>query len=92
MQFWNQTNDNIIYGQEGITCHITCTTVNGYDAGELSIQQNDTILAKSNSSIVTFSFIPKKNDSFTMYRCEGKDPALANFEVQLVINCKSRIT
>ncbi|CAC5396462.1 unnamed protein product [Mytilus coruscus] len=86
LRFLNQTNENFIYGQEGKTCNISCTTVTGYNEGELSIHQNDTILATSNSSIVTFSFIPKKHDSFTKYRCVGKDPTLGDFNVHLVIN------
>ncbi|VDH92902.1 Hypothetical predicted protein, partial [Mytilus galloprovincialis] len=86
LRFLNHTNDNIIYGPKGKTCSISCTSVKGYDAGELSILQNDKILATSNSSIVTFSFIPEQHDNFTEYRCVGKDPTLADVQVQFVLS------
>ncbi|CAG2222118.1 unnamed protein product [Mytilus edulis] len=85
IQFLNQTDDNIIYGQEGMSTNISCTTVTGYDAGELSIQQNNRILAISNSNIVTFSLIPKRQDSFTKFRCVGNDSTLADVYVMFVI-------
>ncbi|CAC5423229.1 unnamed protein product [Mytilus coruscus] len=86
LRFLNRAKDNIIYGQEGVSTNISCTSVTGFDAGELSIQQNDTILATSNSNIVTFYSIPKRHDSFTKYRCFGKDSTLEDVHVQVAIN------
>lgn len=88
LHFLHRTKDNIIYGQEGISTNISCTTATGYDAGELSIQQNNTILATSNSSIVTFSLIPKRGDSLVEYICFGKDLTLEEVKVQFAITCK----
>ncbi|CAC5423582.1 unnamed protein product [Mytilus coruscus] len=69
IKFLNQTDDNIIFGQEGTTINISCTAITGYDIGNMSIQQNDMILATSNSDIVTFSLDLKREDNYNEYQC-----------------------
>ncbi|CAC5412439.1 unnamed protein product [Mytilus coruscus] len=87
IKFLHQTDDNIIYGQEEQSTDISCITVPGDDAKELSIKKNGKTLAASNSSVVTFSFTPNRHDNFTRYSCVVKDPAYAEVYVKLVIIC-----
>ncbi|VDI35101.1 Hypothetical predicted protein, partial [Mytilus galloprovincialis] len=70
IRFLNQSDDNVIYGQEGTNLNISCASITGHDAHGLSIKQNDTTLATSNSSMVTLSFIPNRDDNLNEYGCK----------------------
>lgn len=88
LKFLKQTDDNIMYSKEGESIILACTTITNHDVEELSIQQNGIVLAKSNRSIVTFSFTPDRYDSFKNYKCVGKESQWADVMINLVINCK----
>ncbi|VDI81050.1 Hypothetical predicted protein [Mytilus galloprovincialis] len=86
LKFLKQTDDNIIHSKEGESIILACTTLTNHHVEELSIQQNGIVLAKSNRSIVTFSFTPDRYDSFKNYKCVGKKSQWADVTVNLVIN------
>ncbi|CAC5396461.1 unnamed protein product [Mytilus coruscus] len=79
------TDDNIIYGQEGDTLEIACTTITGHDVEEISIQQNGLTLALNDSNDVTFSFKPDRKDNFKEYECFSAHP-FEMIRVKLLVN------
>ncbi|XP_063417207.1 uncharacterized protein LOC134699544 [Mytilus trossulus] len=45
IRFLNQSDANVIYGQEGTNLNISCVSITGHDVHGLSIKQNDTTLS-----------------------------------------------
>ncbi|CAC5423227.1 unnamed protein product [Mytilus coruscus] len=85
LHFLNQTDNNIIYGQEGSSTNISCTAVKGYEVGELLIYQYERELATSNNGIVTFSFVANRHSISHFYCTENSKPE-ADIHVKLVVN------
>ncbi|XP_071122542.1 uncharacterized protein [Mytilus edulis] len=72
IKFLNQTDDNIMYGQEGKNISIVCAAIQGHHDDGLSIKQNMITLAESDSNMVTYSFKPTRQDHHKEYECVGK--------------------
>ncbi|CAC5412440.1 unnamed protein product [Mytilus coruscus] len=84
LQFLNQTDNNIMYGQEGYPINISCASAKGYDVKELLIYQYGRQLATSKTSIVIFSFVPNRH-SFSNFYCMEKSNPDADVHVKLVV-------
>ncbi|VDI64204.1 Hypothetical predicted protein [Mytilus galloprovincialis] len=72
IKFLNQTDDNIMYGQEGKNISIVCAALQGHHEDGLSIKQNMITLAESDSNMVTYSFKPTRQNHSKEYECVGK--------------------